>query len=390
MEGKSDNKMIKLYPKQQEEVDRASPNWFYRMKMGSGKTVVAIAHYKKFFEGHKVLVVAPKAVQLSGSWEETFEAMSVDKTLVKVIRTDDVKKVELSSVKNAFIIVDEAHKFKNMSSQRTKALLKILKYADGFIMLSGTPIDSKLDDLESYALAFQHVKTHKEFKENYMVQKTLPYRPFPFYEVGKNKDKLVSWWQSVTSNVVTLNDIAELPEVIENNIELKRSSEYRKSLSSYKKDDKMIFESPVERHWWQRQNQNTKAKLDWLKDISEEYEQDGMIIFYNTSSELEAIKTLFKDVGEINGQKHVNHNKGVLLVQIQAGGAGLTLNEYQHAIWYSLPYGFIDFDQSKYRNYRINQTKKVTRDYLIVNGTIDDKILEALNHKKDFNASLES
>jgi len=382
--------LIKLYPAQQKQGDKAQPNWFYRCKQGTGKTIIAIAHYKKFFDGKKVLVVAPKAVELSGSWQETFEEMGVDKSLVKVIRTDDVKKLDLQDVKGAFVIVDEAHKFKGMSSQRTKALHKIIKVSEGFIMLTGTPVDGKLDNLESYAIAFGHVKTRKQFKELYMVQKTLPYRPFPFWEVGKNKDKLVSWFESITSDVVTIDDIAELPEYIENVVHFKRESEYRKSLSSYKKDDAIIFETPQERHWWQRQNQNTKAKIDWLKDIAEEYEQDGMIIFYNTSSELNALKETFKGAGEINGQSHTNHHKGVLLVQIQAGGAGLTLNEYKHVIWYSLPYSYTDFDQSKYRNYRIGQDTKVTRDYLVVDGTIDDKIIEALTHKIDFNASLES
>lgn len=359
------------------------------MKQGTGKTPTAIAHYKKFFNGKKVLVVAPKAVELSGSWQETFEEMGVDKSLVKVIRTDEVKKVDLQDVKDAFVIVDEAHKFKGMNSQRTKSLHKIIKVSDGFIMLTGTPVDGKLDNLESYAIAFGHVKTRKQFKELYMVQKTLPYRPFPFWEVGKNKDKLVSWFEIITSDVVTIDDIAELPEYIENVVHFKRETEYRKSLASYKKDDAIIFETPQQRHWWQRQNQNTKAKIDWLKDIAEEYEQDGMIIFYNTSSELNALKETFKCAGEINGQAHTNHHKGVLLVQIQAGGAGLTLNEYKHVIWYSLPYSYTDFDQSKYRNYRINQDSKITRDFLVVDKTIDEKIISALERKIDFNESIE-
>lgn len=381
---------IEPYPEQQRQVDKASPNWFYRLKQGTGKTIVAIAHYKKFFNGKKVLVIAPKAVELSGSWQETFKNMGVDNSLVKVIRTDDVKKISPIDVKGAFIIVDEAHKYKGMKSQRTKSLLNLTKSADGFIMLTGTPLDGKLDNLESYALAFKHVRNHKEFKERYMVQKTLPYRPFPFWEVGKNENKLTDWFSSVSSDVIRLEDIADLPDVIENEVHFKRSSEYRKSLPSYNKDDAIIFETPMERHWWQRQNQNTKAKIDWLKDVAEEYEQDGMVIFYNTSSELEALKDTFNNAGEINGKKHINHNKGVLLVQIQAGGAGLTLNEYQHAIWYSLPYGYIDYEQSLFRNYRINQYKKVTRDYLIVDKTIDDNIVEAIKHKVDFNASIES
>jgi len=161
--------VITLYPSQQKQVDKAQPNWFYRCKQGTGKTIIAIAHYKKFFNGKKVLVVAPKAVELSGSWQETFEEMGVDKSLVKVIRTDDVKKVDLQDVKGAFVIVDEAHKFKGMGSQRTKALHKIIKVSDGFIMLTGTPVDGKLDNLESYAIAFGHVKTRKQFKELYMV-----------------------------------------------------------------------------------------------------------------------------------------------------------------------------------------------------------------------------
>jgi len=381
--------MIKLYPAQQKQVDKAQPNWFYVMRQGTGKSFTAVAHYRKFFHGKKVLVIAPKAVELSGSWQESFTAMGVDQRFVKVIRTDDVKKINPLDMKDVFMIIDEAHKYKGIKSQRTKALLALIKRAIGFVMLTGTPIDGKLDNLESYALAFGHVKTRIEFKDKYMVQKTLPYRPFPFWEVGKNQAQLVKWWHSVTSDVVKLDDIAELPDVIEKTIDFNRSTDYRKSLPSYKKDDAIVFETPMERHWWQRQNQNTKAKLDWLDSVREEYEQDGVIVFYNTERELEALKTVFKDAGEINGSKHVNHKKGALFVQIQAGGAGLTLNEYQHAIWYSLPYSYTDFDQSKYRNYRINQTKKVTRDYLIVNGTIDDKIIEVLTHKIDFNASLE-
>ena len=85
--------MIELYPAQQSLVDLSKPNCFYRASMGTGKTPVAIAHYKKHFNGHKILVIAPKSVELSGSWQETFENMGVDRKLVKVIRTDAVKKV---------------------------------------------------------------------------------------------------------------------------------------------------------------------------------------------------------------------------------------------------------------------------------------------------------
>lgn len=172
--------MIELYPSQQSLVDVSKPNWFYRASMGTGKTPIAIEHYKKHFNGHKILVVAPKSVELSGSWQETFENMGVDSKLVKVIRTDAVKKVKPLDMKGVFMIVDEAHKFRTITSQRTKALISLIKKSVGFVLLSGTPVDSKLDNLEAYAIMFGHVKTRKQFKELYMVQKTLPFRPYPF------------------------------------------------------------------------------------------------------------------------------------------------------------------------------------------------------------------
>lgn len=380
---------ISLYPAQQDLVDVAQPNWFYRASMGTGKTFIAIAHYKKFFLGKKVLVIAPKAVELSGSWQTSFEDMEVDRKFIKVIRTDAVNKVNPLDIKGSFIIIDESHNFRNIGSKRTKSLLKLVKQSAGFVMLSGTPVDSKLDNLEAYAIAFGHVSTRKQFKDLYMLPEVLPYAPYPVWIVARNQEKLIDWFHSISSKPLKLDDVTELLPVIEKVVHFYKSSEYRKSLPSYKKDDKFIFETPMERHWWQRQNQNTKAKLDWLIDIREEYEQEGLIIFYNTQSELEALKTVFKNAGEINGSKHINNKSGVILVQIQAGSAGLNLLEYRHAVWYSLPYSYTTFSQSKFRNYRNGQHKRVTRHYLIVDGTIDDKIMEALNNKIDFNAKLE-
>lgn len=91
-------------------------------------------------------------------------------------------------------------------------------------------------------------------------------------------------------------------------------------------------------------------------------------------------------VGHVNGHEYTPGGD-FTLIQITSG-SGLTLNEYKHAIWWSLPDSFIDFDQSKYRNYRIGQDTKITRDYLVVHGTIDDSIWNALILKQNFNAEM--
>ncbi|MHA7612405.1 SNF2-related protein [Weissella viridescens] len=377
---------FQLYNAQQEQLDKSKPNYFYIMKMGTGKTVVGLSHVLRWFPKSDVIVIAPKQVVKAKSWEKDATLVGFDNEL-SVITTDGVKKLANADVKGKVVIVDEAHKFKNKSA-RSKKLNELLKCSAGYVFLSGTPTNGKLDDLEMYALYFQHVRNASEFKEQYKVAETPYWSKFPIWSVGKQVDKLTDWFKSITSDVVTLDDIKELPDVSENVVQLDPSREYRKSRMSYSKDDKIIFDNPTARRIWQRQNQNNKAKLDWLESVKEEYGQDKTIIFYTYNTERELLDEALKPykVGHVNGDEF-NPTGDFILIQL-ASGAGLTLNDYKHAIWWSLPDSFIDFDQSKYRNYRIGQTSKITRDYLIVHGTIDDAMLFSLNEKTNFNAEL--
>ncbi|MCB6839917.1 DNA helicase [Weissella viridescens] len=377
---------FKLYDAQQAQLDISKPNYYYIMKMGTGKTVVGLSHMLKWFPDKDVLVVAPKQVVKAKSWEKDAELVGFTNDL-QVITTDGVKKLENADVSNKVVIVDEAHKFKNKSA-RSKKLNQLLKCASGYVFLSGTPTNGKLDDLEMYAMYFQHVRTAKEFKDQYKTAETPYWSKYPIWNVGKQVDKLTDWFKSITSDVVTLDDIKELPDVRENIVDLEPDKEYRKSRMSYKKDDKIIFDNPTARRIWQRQNQNNKGKLDWLDSIKEEYGQDKAIIFYTYNTERELLDEALKSykVGHVNGDEF-NPKGDFILIQL-ASGSGLTLNDYKHAIWWSLPDSFIDFDQSKYRNYRIGQEQKITRDYLVVHGTIDDAMQFSLEEKTNFNSEL--
>lgn len=377
---------FKLYEAQQAQLDKSRPNYYYIMKMGTGKTVVGLSHMLKWFPDKDVLVVAPKQVVKARSWEKDAELVGFTNEL-QVITTDGIKKLDNADVSGKVVIVDEAHKFKNKSA-RSKKLNELLKCASGYVFLSGTPTNGKLDDLEMYAMYFQHVRTAKEFKDQYKTAETPYWSKYPIWSVGKQVDKLTDWFKSITSDVVTLDDIKELPDIRENIVDLEPDKEYRKSRMSYKKDDKIIFDNPTARRIWQRQNQNNKAKLDWLDSVKEEYGQDKSIIFYTYNTERELLDEALKSfkVGHVNGDEF-NPKGDFILIQL-ASGSGLTLNDYKHAIWWSLPDSFIDFDQSKYRNYRIGQEQKISRDYLIVHGTIDDAIQFSLNEKTSFNAEL--
>lgn len=377
---------FKLYEAQAKQVAQSKPIYYYVMKMGTGKTVVGLSHAMKWFPKSDVLVIAPKPVVKAKSWEKDAELVGFKNNL-QVITTDGVKKLMPDDVVGKFVIVDEAHKFKNKSARSLK-LQAVLKLTSGFVFLSGTPTNGKLDDLEMYALYFGLCKDKKEFKLRFKTQETPYWSKFPIWKVGKNINELTEWFKSITSDVVELDDIKELPPFIEMTRHFDVTREYKKSKMSYKKDDKIIFDNHMARRVWQRNNQNNKAKLEWLHDIKDEYSQDKTLIFYTFNDEKDLIDEALSDyqVGHVNGDEYTPVGDFVL-IQI-ASGAGLTLNDYKHAIWWSLPDSFIDFDQSKYRNYRIGQDTKTTRDYLIVNGSIDDAIAFALRNKTDFNAKL--
>ncbi len=72
----------------------------------------------------------------------------------------------------------------------------------------------------------------------------------------------------------------------------------------------------------------------------------------------------------------------VFLAQIQTAGLGITLTAADTAIFYSLDYSFANYDQARARIHRIGQRNACTYIHLVVQGTVDEKVLAALQAKK--------
>ena len=73
----------------------------------------------------------------------------------------------------------------------------------------------------------------------------------------------------------------------------------------------------------------------------------------------------------------------MFLAQIQTAGLGITLHAASVAVYYSLDYSYANLDQAKARLHRIGQKKTVTNIYLVTKGTVDEKVLKALQGKQD-------
>lgn len=73
----------------------------------------------------------------------------------------------------------------------------------------------------------------------------------------------------------------------------------------------------------------------------------------------------------------------LFVAQIQAAGAGITLHAAHTAIFYSLDYSYLNYDQAKARIHRIGQRQPCTYIHLVAQGTIDEEVLAALAAKKN-------
>jgi SNF2 family DNA or RNA helicase len=141
-------------------------------------------------------------------------------------------------------------------------------------------------------------------------------------------------------------------------------------------------------------------KLTLLRDIVEDLPLDKkFVVFCRFLPEVHEIEHMFSKMnitckaiyGEISGSKrneiiqNFQNEKDprALVIQIATGGLGITLTAADTAIFYSNSYSYADFEQARARLHRIGQKNHVTYIHLIAKHTIDQKVMEALQQKRN-------
>lgn len=329
----------------------------------------------------------------------------------------------LAAYKPDLIVCDESQRIKNPSAAQSKALHKLGDAAPFRMILSGTPVQNNAVDLYSqyrfldpavYGANFYAFKNRYCIMGGYGQHQIVGYR---------NMDELVEKEHSVAYRV-TKEECLDLPQqtfinryVQFTDAEQAIYEQLRKSSFLELETGENVTATTILTMYLRlmqltggfltadestRPKQVNTAKLDALADIVDDYVVDAgkkLVIFARFRAEIAAIENLLRlrkiqygsiygDVpmeerGKIVEDFQTNPDTKVFVAQIQTAGLGITLHAASTAVFYSYDYNYANYAQALARIHRIGQRLPVTYIHLVVDGSIDEKILAALESKED-------
>lgn len=329
----------------------------------------------------------------------------------------------LAAYKPDLIVCDESQRIKNPSAAQSKALHKLGDATPFRMILSGTPVQNNAVDLysqyrfldpEVYGANFYAFKNRYCIMGGYGQHQIVGYR---------NMDELVEKEHSVAYRV-TKEECLDLPQqtfinryVQFTDAEQAIYEQLRKSSFLELETGENVTATTILTMYLRlmqltggfltadestRPKQVNTAKLDALADIVDDYVVDAgkkLVIFARFRAEIAAIENLLRlrkiqygsiygDVpmeerGKIVDDFQTNPDTKVFVAQIQTAGLGITLHAASTAVFYSYDYNYANYAQALARIHRIGQRLPVTYIHLVVDGSIDEKILAALENKED-------
>lgn len=412
------------------------------LDMGLGKTAITLTAVDDLmydrFEVSKVLVIAPKRVaedtwsresekwdhlrhlrisKVLGSAAQRKAALEAEADVYVINRENIVWLIENRKWDFDMVVIDELSSFKNPQAKRFRALRKVIVKSSRVVGLTGTPSPNSLMDLwaELYLLdrGERLGKTLGAYRERY-------------FKAGARNGYIVYRWelrlgaqQAIERRIsdicvsMSASDYLTLPKRIDNVIPVKLSPEelklYRtmeqEQLLHLGEDDDIVALNAAAVMTKLLQIANGRAynvdgqpvdihhrKLDALQEIIGDTDSP-VLVFYSFQHDLEAIQSAIPDARKLEGPDDITDwNAGrirVLLAHPASVGYGLNLQDGGHTIiWYGLTWSLELYQQANARLYRQGQTKPVIIHHLLTEGSVDEQVMRALQHKDMSQAAL--
>jgi SWI/SNF-related matrix-associated actin-dependent regulator 1 of chromatin subfamily A len=405
--------------------------------MGLGKTKSAIA--AALLSGaEKILVICPANAKInwfreiteyideeyvtivkSGFWQPKFFTIINYDILNRFHEIEDKrKKTEPKSYINEekfdLLIVDEAHMIKNKGSIRGKVVAQISENIEKIWLLTCTPIANRPMDYYNLlkvcnipvADNFQH------FAYRYCAAKSFNKK------LASGKIKRI-WLTDGASNLEELHqktknyilrrkkeDHLDLPPKIISPfyLDLENRKGYKEAFDDYlfwlevegKKlgAGRQMVEMGVLRKFISKEK--VPMTVDMVHNFLDQSDDKKIIVFTVFTDSLKELKKEFGDLavchnGEMSDkekQKSIDEFQNnpkirVFIGNIISAGSAITLTASDTTIFHDLDFVPANHQQSEDRNYRIGQDKTVNIYYPIFNDTIEERIYETLQKKKE-------
>ena len=384
---------VKLFPYQQEAVDKLRNGSILCGGVGSGKSITSLAYFMKVCNGKPcdlyIITTARKRDTLEWEGELAWFNMSTDPKVntvynnkVVVDSWNNIKKY--TDVKDAFFIFDEQRVVGK--GAWVKAFLKICK-SNRWILLSATPGDTWSDYIPVF-LANGFYKNRTEFCREHVVYAR--FSKYPKIDRYLNTGRLIR----LRNKILVDMDFKRKTVAHHNDIwcdydTLKYKEVGRTRWDPYK--DEPIQNAGVLCYIWRRIVNEAPSRQVALLEILEKHPR--VIIFYNFDYELEILKKIcdlpWNEVAEWNGHKHQEIPRGdrwVYLVQYTAGNEGWNCIRTDTIVFYSQNYSYKVMEQATGRIDRLNTPYTDLYYYHLKSRSgIGLGIAKALKAKKNFN-----
>jgi len=409
---------MKLYRYQENYISKLPSSCIMAADLGTGKTLMSLAHWERQQTGRPLLIVAPAAKIRTGDWEAEFirwfdghnDYYPVKPTFISYesLRLMDKETRrprwwKFTGARNGGtvydVIADECHALKNPQSKQSKAIYEIKRSGGLFIGLSGTPMPNGWIDFAGYSKLFGYTQGITEFKKNYCIYQD--YKGFPELVKYINTDELQQQLESVAFRLPR-DQADELPGrimIAANIVMPAKTAKLYNTCRILRKDprtDELLDSSP--RLLSVLRQSTTDARLDKLLSVVDDT-SDNIIIFYNYISErkaiLKALAKSDKNILRYDGEVHdklpsgdVSVRNTVLVAHYRSASTGLNLQWANVTVYFSPTYSYQEFEQSVGRTHRNGQTKKCLYYLFNVRGTVDRNVWTCLREKRDFNEKL--
>jgi len=416
------------------------------LDMGLGKTVITMTAIQELmydrFEVTKVLVIAPKRVaedtwtrehakwdhlkelrisKVLGNEQQRIHALKEDADIYVIGRDNVIWLINYyQGLRKGWpfdmIVIDELSSFKNPQAKRFRALRKAMPFVNRVVGLTGTPSPNSMMDLwaELYLLdrgerlgptlsSYREKYFRPGARNGYVIYKWEPFRNAQKEIEEKISDICIS---------MSAADYLTLPKRIDNVIPVHltdremaayKQMEQEQLLKIDEEDIVALNAAAVMNKLLQIANGSVYSvdgdvvkihdeKLDALEEIIDTT-GEPVLVFYSYKHDLEAIRSRIKEARILEGPEDIaDWNDGkvqVLLAHPASVGYGLNLQEGGHIIvWYGLTWSLELYQQANARLYRQGQDKPVIIHHLVAEGTADEQVMRALQHKDMSQAAL--